>query len=164
MSFWLAKGGVCRSSTLNSVLIRSRACLSTSRAACRGLSCDGSAKEPHLLVLLCKLSLELTGLRELCVDVWVVYWWFRLWVWLGIARRIPVTCSVCTVGVLVVGNNKALTHGVIAPITGVVSVDKLVVRGVKEPLEHDEVRYAEEVPLREPVRGRGRQLAGRAVV
>jgi hypothetical protein len=65
MSFWLARGGVCRSSTLKSVLMRSRACFSSSRTftTCRGFSSDGGAQESHMSILFRELGFELTRLR-----------------------------------------------------------------------------------------------------
>jgi hypothetical protein len=79
----------------------------------------------------------------------------------GLLRRRP---RVCAVRLVVGDHHEALTRGVVAPGAGVVGVAEAVVRGVKEPPEHHQVRHAGEVPLRVPVRGGGWQLAGRAVV
>jgi hypothetical protein len=59
---------------------------------------------------------------------------------------------------------EALACGIVASGTGVVGATELVVCSVEEPLEHHRVRYAGEVPLRIPVRSRGRQLTGRVMV
>jgi hypothetical protein len=61
-------------------------------------------------------------------------------------------------------DHEAVTCWVVASDTGVVGVTEPVFCGVEEPLEHNWVRYAGEVPLGIPMRGCGWKLAGRAVV
>jgi hypothetical protein len=69
-------------------------------------------------------------------------------------------CRVRGVFLVIGKHDEALPRGVIAPGAGVVGVAEPVVRGIEKPPEHHWVRHAGEVPLRVPVRGGGRQLAG----
>jgi hypothetical protein len=71
MSFWLARGGVSGLSTLKSALMRSQACMPSSRARSprRGFPRHGGAEQPHRPVLFRQLGLELACLGQLRVDI-----------------------------------------------------------------------------------------------
>jgi hypothetical protein len=60
MSFWLTRGGVSGLSTLKSVLMRSRACMPSSRARSprRGLPGHRGVEQPHCPILLRQLGFE----------------------------------------------------------------------------------------------------------
>jgi hypothetical protein len=60
------------------------------------------------------------------------------------------SCRVHAVRVVVDDHNEALMHGVVAPGAGVVGVVEPVIRGIEEPLEHHRFRHAGEVPHRIP--------------
>jgi hypothetical protein len=64
MSFWLARGGVFGLSTLKSVLMRSQACMPSSRALAgrRGFPRHRGAEQPHRPILLRQLGFEFAGL------------------------------------------------------------------------------------------------------
>jgi hypothetical protein len=176
MSFWLARGGVFGSSTLKSTLMRSLACLPSSRtrspraeaspamearksrttryssaifasSSCACPSCALMSAPPVGEVG--ARSAPGSGARSL----------------LG-PRGFSVTrsCRGRAVDFVTDGNHEALTCRIMTADARGVGVAEPVVRGVEEPPEHHWVRYAGEVPLRIPVRGGGRQLSGGAVV
>jgi hypothetical protein len=172
MSFWLARGGVSGLSTLQSVLMRSRACLPSSRArSSRAEASPAMEARSSRTVRYSSASLASSSRAWAnCVLMSAPSAVKREGPWpRGQARCSPQSRGNLSVagawyvgGICwVVGNDDAaLPRGVVAPSAGVVVVAEPVVRGVEEPPEHYWVRHTGEVPLRISMRGGGWQRVG----
>jgi hypothetical protein len=75
-SFWLTRGGVSGLSTLKLVLMRSQACLPSSRARSPrgGFPRHGGVEQPHGAILFRQLGLELTRLGQLRIYIGPCRW------------------------------------------------------------------------------------------
>jgi hypothetical protein len=143
ISFWLARGGMSGLLTLKSVLMRSRACLPSSRARSPHVEASPAmeaqsnrtvryssaslASSSRAWARCTLMSAPLSGEGGGALGPAAMH---------GPVPRAGGTCRVGGVCWVVGDHDAAFPRGVVAPDAGVVGVAELVVRGVEEPLEH----------------------------